>query len=90
MQLLEGQRGGGAGGENLRNQPGFCFVHGASTTWWKRGDDLLCQSCHPDPATVVPAVPLIRNVRTHTHGPSDDSRYRPWRKRGAAQEAGAA
>jgi hypothetical protein len=26
-----------------------CYTHGESATWWRRGRDLVCQQCHPDP-----------------------------------------
>jgi hypothetical protein len=31
-------------------QPPHCYVHGAKTTWWKRGEDHVCEQCHPNPS----------------------------------------
>jgi hypothetical protein len=26
-----------------------CHIHGMKTSWWLRGEDWLCELCHPDP-----------------------------------------
>jgi hypothetical protein len=30
-----------------------CIMHGESAAWWRRGRDLVCQQCHPDPNSLA-------------------------------------
>lgn len=66
-----------------------CYVHGRDTSWWKRGRDLICSLCHPNPATLVPPVALARNVKRAAPGkgkraPAQVSYIRPQESRGSA------
>jgi hypothetical protein len=42
-----------------------CSVHGGHAQWWRRGCELICTLCHPDPSTLYPEYDESKPVRAN-------------------------